>query len=87
MNYVKKCNKDEEFNMKIDAIDYGISEDAEKIDDIKNLIMIVMRNSDKNIAKVIQNFSLSIRKSMQDGSAAHNKWEKTLESLNASIKE
>ncbi|PKY24073.1 hypothetical protein RhiirB3_412616 [Rhizophagus irregularis] len=46
MNYVKKCNKDEEFNMKIDAIDYGISEDAEKIDDIKNLIMIVMRNSD-----------------------------------------
>lgn len=46
MNYVKKCNKDEEFNMKIDAIDYGISEDAEKIDDIKNLIMIVMRNND-----------------------------------------
>uniref|UniRef100_U9SJ19 Uncharacterized protein n=1 Tax=Rhizophagus irregularis (strain DAOM 181602 / DAOM 197198 / MUCL 43194) TaxID=747089 RepID=U9SJ19_RHIID len=33
-------NLHEEFNMKIDAIDYGISEDAEKIDDIKNLIMI-----------------------------------------------
>ena len=44
MNYVKKCN--EEFNTKIDAINYVRSEDAEKVDDIKNLIMIVMRNSD-----------------------------------------
>ena len=34
MNYVKKCN--EEFNTKIDAINYVRSEDAEKIDDIKN---------------------------------------------------